>query len=189
MRGDLVQCEDMKRRSGFTLLEVLVTVAIIGIVMVLITTTLPSTQDSQAVLRAEQEVKALAREAQQRALNEERDEDCLAEVGEDTAVQRLCSDVGVHVVSGEVVLFADTIDDDRYGEGDFMLARRVLPSAVTVHGATSFVWQVVPPTITLFVDGGAVERGELTLAAGKVTTTIRVSAYGGAGQVEQGLGE
>ena len=137
---------------GYTLLEVVVGIGIISLVATLLAVGYPSTRDAQELLLAEQQLQSLVRDAQERALNEERLPDCLATVAEEDS--KLCSDSGVALRGQVITLFADTAGaDQRFTAGlDFVLAEVALPGGVTAVDL-DLVWLGVPPTTTLYANG------------------------------------
>lgn len=167
--------------KGFTLLETAVVLAIMGILSAIVLIGWPSTRQHQALLLATEQVQTMVRTAQQKALNEDRAANCLLTVTDDTPEgRRLCSDVGVAVKGSDMVMFADTVDDDQYTVADtgsdFLLEEQTLPLGVT--GPTSwqsFLYEAQPPTIG-FADG--VAEKTLNLHVGTATRQIKIKKYG-----------
>ncbi|MEX1997890.1 MAG: prepilin-type N-terminal cleavage/methylation domain-containing protein [Candidatus Andersenbacteria bacterium] len=166
----------MPASSGFTLLEVVVTVVIIGIMITILTVAFPSTRDSQALLLAQQKIEFTLRDAQKRALQEERDPDCLLDNPGEPA---RCSDVGVFIDGQTLLLFADTGDDaadQQYSPGiDYVIQQEELPAGVVATGDKSFLFLGQPPTIELLVDGAVKNPGRFELKLG--TTIVRLAVY------------
>lgn len=169
------------RSQGMTMIEVLVGITIIGILSYMAATTFPYVRQYQQATLTAQLIQNTMRRAQQLALDETRGEKCLAVVGEEEEGQRRCSDVGVAIAGQEMVLYADTADDNRYtASQDFVVARLAIPSTVTVTGK-SFLFEATPPTITMFVDGqvrAATASEPLTVRAGRASIPLAVSSYG-----------
>lgn len=183
----------MRIQSGLTLIEMIVAISVLSIVTALIVVAFPVVRSQQALISAEQQIRSLVRQAQQRALEEVRDDSCIAQVGEEN--QRLCSDVGVALHENRIFLFADTQNDDRCTMEsrecvDYIIDEQILHEPVTVEGnGISFVFEAVPPTIVMYVDGQTLEDdtpGEFELRAGQATRTIQIYRYG---QVERGSEE
>lgn len=143
--------------SGFTLVETVVTMAIIGIVTTIIAVAFPVMRHRQGLLLGAQRLEALLRETQQLALNEDRAPACTDQfLGDDESASRArqrCSDVGLLVEGTTVTLFADTDGSKTYSRSrDFRLRDpETLPAAVT--GSHTFVSLASPPQLWLYADG------------------------------------
>lgn len=164
-----------------TLIEVLVGITIIGILSFLAATTLPYVRQYQQANLTAQLIQSTMRRAQQLALDETRDEKCLATVAGEPEQQRRCSDVGVATTGQNMVLYADTVDDNRHtADRDFIIATLPLSGSVDVT-AKSFLFEATPPTITMFVNGevrAASQTEPLTVRAGRAAIQLSVSSYG-----------
>lgn len=162
---------------GFTLLETAVVLSIISILTGLVLTGWPRTRQHQALLLASQQVKTMIHTAQQKALNEDRAKACTDTINP----PRLCSDIGIALKDGTIVVFADTVDDNKFtapvsqnNPGDFELERQTLPLSVTgPSNWQAFIFEATPPHIDLI--GGP---KTLTLTSGTATKTITVQRYG-----------
>lgn len=169
--------------KGFTLLETAVVLAIMSILTGLILTGWPRARQQQALLLATEQVQTMVRTAQQKALNEDRSDACLATVPNTPEGKRLCSDIGVAIKNSDIRIFADTQEAavNKYNEqnntsaGDFILEKQTLPLGVTSSsGWQEFVFEATPPTILLV--GGPNKL--LTLYSGNATKTVTIKNYG-----------
>lgn len=176
--------------AGFTLIEIVVVIVIIGVISASLTVAYPNVRDWQKLKLAEQQLQASLREAQQAAINEERSAACLASFSSNPALQKHCSNIGVTVAGGELIMFADTsnLPANEWEHGhDIEIKRIAFPDGVTVEAgsstATTFVFEATPPTVTLFVGSTPVAAPHtVTLQAGATAATFTVHAYG---QVER----
>ncbi|MBI3256039.1 MAG: prepilin-type N-terminal cleavage/methylation domain-containing protein [Candidatus Andersenbacteria bacterium] len=168
-------------RSGMTLIEVVVSVAIIAVISALLLSALPLIRSQQQLRATVQYIQSNLRLAQQAALNETRAPGCLTRAGDDKERQRQCSDVGIAVRNGELVQYADTQNDNTFSEtADFIISKEKLPNAVTVP-AISWLFEATPPTIILWVNGRTQpsnEPADLVIQAASLKATIHVFAYG-----------
>jgi prepilin-type N-terminal cleavage/methylation domain-containing protein len=150
----------MSAQSGFTLIEVMVTIAIVTITTVIVATGFPRLRDQQQQLLARQQITSLIREAQQQSINGQRPDKCLSTVAGDQA--KKCSQAGLALRGNEYYLFLDTSNnDDRKftnEKSDFIISHGNLPGGVTVASAAwrSFLFVPDPPSTTLYVDGEVV---------------------------------
>lgn len=167
--------------NGFTLIEIVVTVTIILLLTTLMLSAWPVTRSNQAFVLAGQQLQAILREAQQMALDENRQEACKLSVPE----PRTCSDVGVAVRDDQIVLFADTWGaNNHYDDSDYVISTRELPLRVrTVSSAAwqSFVFKSVPPRTVLYHGAATITddaQGELVLQVSQRQRTFRITAYG-----------
>lgn len=175
--------------SGFTLLEMVITVSILVTVTVLVAVAWPKVREEQALLLAREQLQTFFHQAQQAALNEQRPAACLERVGGKPEQQRRCSDVGVVITQATVRLFADTTgDNNQYNPGDFILVEQTLPLSVVGagDGSQSFLFRDTPPLLNLFGPRGeqvtAQKPAQLRLRAGRRVVTYIVRPYG---QLEQ----
>ena len=175
-----------RQYAGFTLIEVVVTMAILSALVTLLTVGYPTTRDNQALQLAQQQLQFLVRDAQQQALNEEREEECLNQFSPDDAEQRRCSDVGLSFRDQIVIMFADTSGDDLIYDagagGDYVITSQELSATVASQDSLLFIAQ--PPTIRLLVNGAELvgEPARLTLTAGEQKANLVIGKYG---QVER----
>lgn len=175
--------------QGFTLLETVITVGILLILAGLITASWPRFRERQAILIAREQLQALFRQAQQQALNEDRDEKCLDTVEEEVFARRRCSDIGVALKEDKILIFADTDgNDNQYTDNDFIVEEHTLPAAVqtTEVDWQSFLFKGQPPSIELYDPKGFLVRStrtaSFTLKIGEASRVLYVSPYG---QVEE----
>lgn len=168
--------------KGFTLLETAVVLAIMSILTGLVLVGWPRARQQQALLLATEQVQTMIRTAQQKALNEDRSAECLSGwVGSSPEEQRLCSDVGVVINGNEIIIFADTQDDDKYtpkiggDDPDFSIEKQTLPLGVIGDKVgQSFIFEATPPTIGLKTSHG----DKLRLQSGEAAKTVTVKNYG-----------
>lgn len=169
----------MSRRNGFTLLEVLVTITILTLVTYLVASAFPVIREESVLRQASAQITSLVRAAQVQALNEAREGECLAAVGESPQDAKRCSDVGIMLQGENVIAFADTNDNDRFDEDDFLFRSSALARPVVATRPVSLLVEATPPNVVLYVDGIVLEREEaIVLRSGKRTVSLTVSAYG-----------
>jgi prepilin-type N-terminal cleavage/methylation domain-containing protein len=169
------------QQKGMTLIEIVVSVAIISVISALVLNALPTIRNQQQLRAATQQIQNQLRAAQQNDLNETRSPDCLQRVGEDKEKQRRCSDVGVAIRQNKIVQFADTEDDNTLSNsGDVILSQEEISSAVIVPNRT-WLFEATPPTILLRIDGKVQQVGQpntTIISAGALKATFEVSTYG-----------
>lgn len=171
-----------KRRSdkGYTLLEVIVTIVIIGIITLVVTTAFPTIRTQQSLLRAERQIQSLVRDVQQRASNEIREDECLDQFNQ-IEDERRCSDVGLHIQNDQIILFSDTIDDDIFTSEDFRIDNQTLSVPTTIEQPTTFLFEATPPTTTLYINGAALPPNDtypFILRSGSVQKNLLMYPYG-----------
>lgn len=188
-----------KSGAGFTLLEVVVTIVILSIITLLVTSAFPEARSAQALLLARQQLRSIFQKAEQQALQEIRDENCLQRVknNPDYTLQKRCSDIGVALQGSTALLFADTEDDNQYTEGqDYLLSTLSLPAGVKVTQADgtdlstwqSFLFEATPPTIDLYVNQTLLpgnQQAPIALQAGRRSALLNVNRYGRLEQIPQ----
>lgn len=177
---------------GFTLVEMVVVVAIMAILGLAVALAYPHARAEQKLTLAEQTLQAALRGAQQSAINEERDPDCLAALPSGMPPER-CSDTGIVLCPGDptMIIFADIVDPDDNNfdcraRNDFIVAEIPFPDGVLVEPSnppTILLFQGTPPTIHLFSNVGEITNFEpVTLRIGNITRELNVGSYG---QVER----
>lgn len=167
--------------AGFTLVETIVTITIMSILTALTVTAFPLVRANQQVQNDVHVLRALLADAQQRALNEVRDEDCIQKVGEDN--QRLCSNVGVALQPNEFIEFSDTDGNRRFSGSDYVFSRRDHESTVVVPtgNTVDIIFEATPPNVYIFVDGdilGPSSSTTFSLQSGGASRGLRVRQFG-----------
>lgn len=170
--------------AGFTLVEMAVIMAIIGIMTLLVAFAFPAVRTNQALLQAQQTFQTELRSAQQQALNELRAEECLAAAGEEEDADLHCSDIGVALVGRNLIIFADTseADENRKDDDDYILREIELPAAASVD--QSFLFQATPPNVYLFSDGTVVPPQGKIAVSFVSNDQVRNLQVGPFGQIE-----
>lgn len=175
--------------AGFTMIEMMVIVVMFGIMISIMVVGYPLLRNREKFMGAEQQIQSVVRSAQQMAIQEDRDIDCVAvaelDPGDPEECKRRCSDIGVAFEGGEIVTFADL---DLSGEweasgvgdcgGDIELNRQALPEGVTASEDKAFVFLGVPPTVTMKVNGELEESGLVTIYVGDDELDLTVWRYG-----------
>lgn len=175
-----------------TLLESAVVIVIIGILSVVSAVAFPIVRFRQMIASDAQQIEAAARQAQLLALNEERSEECLQKAGASEDLQRNCSNVGVAVRTGQLVLFSDFNGDQQYTIGqDVVIYDRELKSEIEGGGGEweVFVFEATPPTISLYANGSLIPAPSsndaavnpesiITLKAGRQQHVLSLHPYG-----------
>ena len=180
-------------RSGYTLIEVVVVLVVIGVLTLITARAYPAARSNQALRLAEQQIQSAFRDAQELAINEHRSHDCLDAAAADALLdQRQCSDIGIYVAGNDLVWFADTDhgpDDDlggdkEYTEGvDIILKTLPLPNGVNVVAGEghneSFLFEGIPPAVTLRIDSEPFdEPGQVFIQAEDAEARLEVGAHG-----------
>ena len=181
--------------KGFTLIELIVVIAIIATLSVLLAVAYPQARSQQKLTLAEQTLQASLRAAQQAAINEERDDDCLTKARALAVPEVLCSDTGIVLNPSQstMIVFADIensntneYEPDEGLSGDFKIREVPFPEGVQVEPSappTVLIFQGTPPTITLWSGTREVVDTEpVTLRLGTATRDVLVGSYG---QVER----
>ncbi len=172
---------------GFTLVELLVVMSVVGIISLGIVTAYPSVRAEQKLTLAEQTLQAVLRSAEQAAINEERPQECVEKIPSE--LTKLCSDTGVVLLPAEnkMILFADTFEADKneYNSGkneDWPVGEVPFPEGVTLEPAsppTVFIFEGKPPTIQLYSGTQEVKSFvPVVLRSGTATRSLRVGSYG-----------
>ncbi|MEX1112183.1 MAG: type II secretion system protein [Candidatus Andersenbacteria bacterium] len=171
-----------------TLLETVVVITIMSILSVLTAVSFPVIRNHQNLITDAGQVEGALQEAQLRALNEVRPEECLSQAGDDRDLQRRCSNIGTAFQDRQGVLFSDFDGDRQYTPGeDFEIKRYTL--VTTVDGVSSpawqtFVFEALPPTVAVYAGGAVVlpssesSAAVLTLRAGGQTKELKIRPYG-----------
>lgn len=172
-----------------TLVEAVVVVTILSILSTMTVVSFPVVRSHQDLISDAGQIEAVLRDAQLRALNEVRPDECVIQAGPEPEQQRLCSNVGVAVQSGKAVLFSDSSGDRAYTPAeDFEINEYVLKSQVSEANPPQwrvFVFEADPPTIAVYENGAVVlpassedQTPSLTLQAGKQERKIFLQPYG-----------
>ncbi len=163
------------RSRGFTLIETVVIITIIGIITTAVATAVPIARSNQNVVSDIETIRAEVQDATRRALNENRPQECLDVAGE----ERRCSNVGVHLKGSTMTLFADLDQNHQFSSTDFTYEVKTLRSSVVSEEV--FVFEATPPNIILFSFGRIVTAdnpGSFTLVSGNQSRTMTVLPYG-----------
>lgn len=167
--------------SGFTLIEALVTVAIISILTVLVASSYPIVRQQQQVRVAEQLLGSQLRRAQQLALNENREVRCLQLFADQVSLQPRCSDIGIAIRGSEFIMFADTDADTRFTSGsDYIISNTAIGKDVSIPNK-DFLFKATPPTITAYTDGvvqSLKTPQTLVIAVGSLQVPYDIYPYG-----------
>lgn len=165
--------------AGFTLLEIIVTIAILTTITIVVAVAYPTTRRHQALGIAEQTLQMRIRGALATAVNEERTPDCRVEANTRAVPEQRCSDVGVYVADEELITFADLTNDGMYTAiDDFELNRVSFAGGVQAVTPVSFLFLGVPPDSTLLVNGLEASSGQIVLRAGQTMVPLNVYSYG-----------
>lgn len=161
--------------AGYTLLEMVVVIAVIGIASSMLLRGYPVLRAQQQLKIAEQQIQSTLREAQALALNEAREDNCKNRFPNDEAQQRFCSDIGVKLEGDTITLFADLDFNDQYNQAiDYLIREASLTSngGAGVVTATTVVFRARPPKVWLSVN----ENNKDGDQAGESTHTIEVQS-------------
>lgn len=168
--------------TGFTLIETLVTITMITILTFLTVTAFPIVRANQRLQNDIYELRALFADAQQRAVNEVRDEACLERLGGNTK-ESVCSNVGVVLAERQFIEFAD-IDGNRiFSRADYEIATRNHASDIAEAGDVnlSVVFEATPPSTFTFINndplGPTSSRG-FGLKSGVAERRLRIKQFG-----------
>ena len=173
---------DHDSSPGFTLIEVVVMIAILSIVTTVSVVALPKARNNQRLVTDTEKIQANIRTAERYAINEVRSDACIEYVGNDAELRRRCSNVGIALQEKQLITFADTTGDREYTENaDFVIEEDSLSSGVESDGWQTIVFEATPPTIYTYVDGTVISPqlpATITLQAGEQTRTLEVHPYG-----------
>ncbi len=169
--------------QGFTLLEIVFVVVIIGIITSVLLVGYPSSRDAQTLTLAEQQLQATIRDAEKRAINEERPEECLNRFpAVNIEDRRRCSDVGVYATDKFLKIFSDTNGNLEYDSGEFAAPAQKLPGAAAISGQHNILWRGSPPVIEIYHNGQLLQSpdnpAEIKLRAGRSEITLLIHPYG-----------
>lgn len=175
--------------SGFTLIEMVVSIAIIGILTTMIAVGYPAVRDRQTLQRAHQQLEVLVREAAQQTLNEERAAACRDRFPGDALAavtsRRRCSDVGIHIQGATATLFADLDGNKAYSVNRDYNIRDPIALPAPVTEAATIVFNASPPYLTLYGNASLVDDQhpfEVVLQLHGGTNVLVIRPYG---KVEQ----
>lgn len=135
--------------SGFTFIELLISIAVIGVILTVVVDGLVSFRRSLDINQAADGVVAQLREARRRTIE-----------------SKNASQWGVHVVSTSTILFSGSA----YGASGVDNEGFVLPSTVTISGLSDVVFKRI--------SGDTDNAGALTLTQGANTKVINVRSSG-----------
>lgn len=185
---------------GYTLIEIVVTVIIMGLLTTMGARGYNDYRDSNRLKMAEQMIQAAAREALQTATNEDREHACINQAGKPLCVEysqslnsgwsstayqpdKMCSDIGIVTKENEkeIIFVADVngeeANDIQNDNKDCIFKRVNLPEGVTFTTSTSYLFEVSPPASVTMYPGANIK-----LKAGSKEIELKVSKYG---QVER----
>ena len=163
--------------GGFTLIEVVVTTAIISLLVSIIAVGAPVVRTHQRLILAQQQIESMLQDAEQRAFNEDRSADCLARFAVSEPERKRCSDIGLYVKDNDAALFADLDGDGTRSAGDFVVRSETLAQNVKAQGENSFLFLGTPPHVSLIVNRSQSE-GTLVLRSEQQQLKLHVGAYG-----------
>lgn len=170
---------------GFSLIEIVVTIAIIGILTTMVAAGYPAVRNRHTMQRAQQQMELLLREAQQQTLNEERAKACRDLSPRDTegdiVARRRCSDVGIHLQGTTAILFADLNSDKAYSANRDYQIRDPETLPATVVPNQTIVFNATPPHLTMYGNGGIVDGQhplEVTFQLHNDTSTLLLRPFG-----------
>ena len=174
-----------KSTTGFTLIESVVVISIITILTYLVLNALPLARTNQEMENDLQQLRSFLSRAQQQALNEIREDDCLSFAGSDEDAQRRCSDVGVLVASGSLTMFADIDGNGDYSNGaDFIIDESDLAAGVEGNIPVSIVFASTPPTIITLSDVDVLAPNESAVVKLELEDASRELTIGPYGIIE-----
>lgn len=175
---ELQQVDELQSSLGFTLVEAVVTIAILSIITTIVLAAFPQVRDHQTLIAAEQQLRSYIRQAEQASFNQIRPEDCTNTLPEED--HGLCSDTGIAIRGSEVILFADTLQKDvnQYEQGDYVYNTLTLPSPARALAERTLLFEADPPGIILYVDGVNQSPGRVELMAGSRSKLLTIHRYG-----------
>ena len=144
--------------SGFSLVESLVIISIIAILTSASVSALPAARAHQELISDTEQIRSLLTDAKQRAVNQVRPEECIAQlrVEQTDKAGAACSDVGIALTSdGNIVEFANTNNPEQreYTSGDYNIVTLPLATSAAESSVTSILFFSEPPTVFLHPDG------------------------------------
>ena len=180
----------MAWNQGFTLVEAVIVMTIMTIVSYLVLSALPIARTNQEIENDIQRLRSFLTQAQQRSLNEIREGECLSRVGDDTDLQRRCSNIGVVFEENALRMFADLDDNKIYSDGaDYLLEESVFHSVVEGTPSTvSVMFAADPPVILTYVNGALLSAGEtrtVRVENGGLNRVFTIGSYGVIEYVEE----
>lgn len=161
-------------REGFSLIESLVIISIISILSAISLSALPAARAHQQIISDTELIKALLVDSKQRALNQVRPEECIAELGvaqNDKESGAFCSDVGIAFRNNEVIQFADSSGNGGYSADDYVISRHQTLVYSEEGSSNELLMVGVPPSVVMYNQGGVMEPDDVA--------TIKLSAIGG----------
>ncbi len=182
---------NMQDRPGFSLIESLVVISIIGILTGMSTVAIPALRAHQELVADTESIRALLLDAKQRTLNQVRPEGCLPDLSSEDINRAGCSDVGVAIVGGEIIEFSNTNTAGtglyKYNVtgtfGDHIIVKSKLASKLVSGSVQSLLFMGVPPSVKLYKDGlefsSASDTALINLTSSNGTTRkIKVYSFG-----------
>lgn len=176
---------NMQRNSGFSLIESLVVVSLIGILTGMSMVAIPALRAHQQIATDTESIRAMLLDAKQRTLNQVRPENCLPGLDPEDVGRATCSDTGIALQGGEIIEYANTaaVSAQRYNSGDYVITRSKLSSAIDTGSAASILFVGVPPSAVMYKDGTALTGSnpytDIKLISSNGTKrTLRVYSFG-----------
>lgn len=168
--------------NGFTLIETIIMISIITILTSLTVGAFPIARARQRIIADSSAIQLWLREAERRAHNETRTEDCLNQAGSDPEVQKRCSDVGLALRGQEAHIFADLDGNRNYSpDDDFIYSQNSLEAELDNADAwQAFVFTATPPNLTMHYNGQVVRPNTaitLTLTSGSQQQQLPIYPY------------
>ncbi len=170
--------------QGFTLVEALVIIAIIGILSALSLQALPAARSNQQLTTDTEQIRALLLDAKERALNQVRPDQCLPMADMASVNRASCSDVGIAlpINTNKVIEFADTNSNNTYDSSDYVIATFTITAAPGTGSVTSLLFRSNPPSVFLYKDTklmGPTDTAMIYLNGyGSMKRNLTVHSYG-----------
>lgn len=179
--NSMQSAEHRRSCEGFTLLEMVFIISIISILSLTLLNGLPLARDNQIIAADRAWFQSIVRTAQLRAVNELRDEACMAQAGGSPEIERRCSDVGLLLQGRRILMFSDLDGDQAYAKSvDYDIQEFTATSKFEPDGKV-IIFESVPPLLRLYDDGSVIAptgNVALTMSVGSLQRNVRVTFYG-----------